>query len=325
MSGHVTSAAADQTGRSLVSSSWWARRRAWYRRRNRLGDLSTAVICLLPALLILGVFSIYPIIASGYVSLVRWDGLSTARPFVGFDNYRRLWETGGLGNSIRVTITYAVGVTAGSMVLGLVIALLLNLAVRGLTLFRVIFFLPVITATVAVAVVWKLLIDPSTGYLAVLLRDVGVAAPAWLRDPQWALPAVILVGIWKRVGFTMVVYLAALQSVPRELQDAAEVDGASRFRVFLNITLPLLAPTTLLLGIMGMIDAFLVFDQIYILTNGGPIGTTDVLGLMLYRQAFSYLDLGAASAVGWVMFSMLAAVSLVQWRIYGTGSREVGT
>lgn len=323
MNGQVTSAAG--RARHPGAISVWERWRAWYRRRNRLGDLSAAVICLLPAAVILGVFSVYPIIASGYVSLVRWDGLSSARPFVGFDNYRRLWESGGLGNSIRVTITYAAGVTAGSMVLGLIIALLLNMAVRGLTVYRVIFFLPVITATVAVAVVWKLLLDPGTGYLAIVLRHVGFDSPAWLRDPQWALPAVMLVGIWKRVGFTMVVYLAALQSIPKDLQDAAEVDGASRLRVLLNITLPLLAPTMLLLGIMGMIDAFLVFDQIYILTNGGPIGSTDALGLMLYRQAFSYLDLGAASAVGWVMFAMLAAVSLVQWRVYGTGSREVGT
>ena len=304
---------------------WWASGRAWYRRRNRLGDLSTAIICLTPALLILGVFSLYPIVASGYLSLVSWDGLSAARPFVWFGNYQRLWDTGELGNSVRVTLTYAAGVTAGSLVAGLAIALLLNVAVRGLALYRVIFFLPVITATVAVAVVWKLLLDPSSGYVNVVLRGIGVEAPAWLRDPHWAMLAVVLVGIWKRVGFTMVIYLAALQSIPREFQEAAEVDGASRLRVFLNITLPLLAPTTLLLGIMGVIDAFLVFDQIYILTNGGPVGSTDVLGLLLYRYAFSYLDLGAASAVGWIMFALLASTSLLQWRLYGAGSREIGT
>ena len=305
-------------------AGWWAGRRAWYRRRNRLGDLSAAVICLTPALLILGVFSLYPIVASGYLSLVSWDGLSAARPFVGWDNYRRLWETGELPNSIRVTLTYSAAVTAGSMVVGLAVALLLNVAVRGLALYRVIFFLPVITATVAVAVVWKLLLDPSSGYVNVVLRGLGVEAPNWLRDPHWALIAVVLVGVWKRIGFTMVIYLAALQSVPRELQEAAEVDGATPFRVFLNITLPLLAPTTLLLGIMGVIDAFLVFDQIYILTNGGPIGSTEVLGLLLYRQAFSYLDLGTASAVGWIMFALLASTSLIQWRLSGAGSRGAG-
>ena len=299
--------------------------RIWYRKNNRLGDLSTAIICLLPAVVILGLFSIYPIVASGYLSLVKWDGLSAERPFVWFDNYRRLWNDGILGNSIRVTLVYAAGVTLGSMAIGLGIALLLNKAIRGLALYRVIFFLPVVTATVAVAVVWKLLLDPGSGYVNVLLRDIGVTAPSWLRDPTWALPAVMIVGVWKRMGFTMVVYLGALQAVPRDLQEAAEVDGAGKFAVFRNITLPLLAPTTLMLGIMGIIDAFLVFDQIFILTNGGPIGKTDVLGLVLYRTAFSYFDLGGAAAVGWVMFALLAGTSLVQWRFYGSGTKEVGT
>lgn len=297
---------------------------AWYRRNNRLADLSTAAVCLLPVLLLLGLFSLYPIVMSGYLSLVRWDGLSASRPFVGFDNFRRLWDDGTLGNSIRVTLVYAAATAAGSVALGLGIALLLNRAVRGLTFYRIVYFLPVVTATVAVAVVWKLLLDPGTGYLNVLLRDAGLTGPSWLRDPRWAMPAVILVGVWKRMGFTMVIYLAALQAIPRELQEAAEVDGAGRWSVFRNVTLPLLAPTTLLLGIMGVIDAFLVFDQIFILTGGGPVGKTDVLGLVLYRQAFSYFDLGGAAAVGWVMFALLAAVSLVQWRVYGAGTKEVG-
>lgn len=297
----------------------------WYRRRNRLGDLSAAAICLGPVFVLLGLFSVYPILYSGYLGLVEWDGLAAERPFVWFDNFTRLWNQGLLGNSIKVTLIYAAATAAGSIALGLGIALLLNRAVRGLTLYRIVFFLPVVTATVAVAVVWKLLLDPGSGYVNVLLRDLGLTAPSWLRDPTWAMPAVVMVGIWKRVGFTMVIYLAALQAIPRELQEAAEVDGAGRFSVFRNVTLPLLAPTTLLLGIMGVIDGFLVFDQVYILTGGGPVGRTDVLGLALYRQAFSYFDLGGAAAIGWVMFALLAGVSLVQWRVYGAGTKEVGT
>lgn len=299
--------------------------RTRYRRGNRLGDYTAAIICLFPAAVILGLFSIYPIVASGYLSLVKWDGLAAERPFVWFDNYRRLWNDGSLTNSIKVTTVYAAGVTIGSVALGLAIALLLNRAVRGLSFYRVIFFLPVVTATVAVAIVWKLLLDPGSGYASQLVRDLGGTPPPWLRSTAWALPAVMIVGVWKRVGFTMVIYLAALQAIPRELQEAAEVDGAGPAQVFRNITLPLLAPTTLLLGIMGVIDAFLVFDQIYILTDGGPIGKTDVLGLLLYRQAFRYFDLGGAAAVGWVMFAMLASVTLVQWRFFGSGTREVGT
>lgn len=298
---------------------------AWYRRHNRLGDLTAAIVCLFPAAVILGVFSLYPIVYSGYLSLVEWDGLAADKPFVWFDNYVRLARSGSLGNSIKVTLVYATGVTAGSLILGLMAAVLLNAAVRGLTLYRTIYFLPVVTATVAVAVVWKLLLDPGSGYVNVLLRSVGVVAPSWLRDPTWAMPAVIMVGIWKRLGFNMVVYLAGLQAVPREVQEAAEVDGAGPFATFRDITLPLLAPTTLLLAILTVIDAFLVFDQIYIMTGGGPVGTTEVLGLLLYRQAFEYFDLGGASAIGWVMFALIAGSSLVQWRFYGAGTREVGT
>jgi multiple sugar transport system permease protein len=311
--------------RRLVGPGMGARIAAWYRRNNRLGDLTTAAVCLLPAFALLALFSVYPIVMSGYLALVKWDGLSASRPFVGFDNFRRLWHDGTLGNSIHVTLVYAAATAAGSIALGLAIALLLDRAVRGLTFYRIVFFLPVVTATVAVSIVWKLLLDPGSGYLNVLLRDLGVSAPSWLRDPTWAMPAVVLVGIWKRMGFTMVIYLAALQAIPKELQEAAAVDGAGRWSVFRNVTLPLLAPTTLLLGIMGVIDAFLVFDQIFILTGGGPVGRTDVLGLVLYREAFSYFDLGAAAAIGWVMFALLAGVSLVQWRVYGAGTREIGT
>jgi multiple sugar transport system permease protein len=299
--------------------------RSWWRRNNRLGDLSAAIICLFPALLILGVFSLYPIVYSGYLSLLKWDGLAKSRPFVGFDNYRRLWDSGQLGNSIRVTLYYAGGVTAGGLVLGLMIAVLLDSIIRGKTVYRTIYFLPVVSATVAVAIVWKLLLDPSSGYINTTLRDFGYIAPSWLRSPTWAMPAVIAVGVWKRLGFNVILFLAGLQSVPRDVQEAAAVDGASAFNIFRHVTLPLLAPTTLMVAILGVIDAFLVFDQIYVMTNGGPIGRTEVLGLLLYRQAFSYFDLGGASAIGWVMFALIAGISLVQWRVYGAGTREVGT
>jgi multiple sugar transport system permease protein len=308
-----------------IASLSWQRLFAWYRHANRLGDLSAAAICLLPALLVLGMFSVYPMVYAGYLSLVRWDGLAKQRPFVGLANYRRLWESGDLRNAIEATLIYAAGVTAGGLVISLVIAVLLESLTQGRTLYRTLYFLPVITATVAVAVVWKLLLDPGSGYVNVVLRNLGLTAPSWLRDPTWAMPAVVIVGVWKRLGFNIVVYLAGLQSVPRDVQEAAAIDGASAFATFRDVTLPLLAPTTLLLAIMSVVDAFLVFDQIYIMTGGGPIGRTEVLGLLLYRQAFRYFDLGGAAAIGWVMFGMIAGISLVQWRLYGAGTREVGT
>ncbi len=155
------------------------------------------------------------------------------------------------------------------------------------------------------------------------LRSIGIQGPSWLTDPNWALLAVILVGVWKRVGFNMVVYLAGLQTIPGVYYEAAEVDGANSWQRFWNITLPLLAPTTLLTAIMSLIDAFLVFDTVYIMSNGsgGPVGSTEVLGFVLWREAFRYFNLGDASAVGWVLFLIIMIVTLVQWRLFGEPSK----
>lgn len=297
---------------------------SWYRSRNRLGDLSAAAVFVAPAVVILGVFVAYPIAYSGYLSLLEWDGLGRVRTFVGFDNYLRLFRSGDLGNSIGASLYYTIGVTIAGLVLGLAAALLLNTVIRGGSVYRAIYFLPVVTATVAAAVVWKLLLDPGSGYVNIVFRYLGWEAPSWLRSPVWAMPAVIVVGIWKRVGFNVIVYLAGLQAIPADMYEAAAIDGAGRPALIRHVTIPLLAPTTLLLGIMSVIDSFLVFDQIFVMTGGGPVGTTEVLGLLLYRQAFRYFDLGGASAVGWVMFALIASISAVQWRLYGSGARGVG-
>ena len=297
--------------------------RSWWRRRNRLGDLTAAVVLVTPTLLVLGVFTIYPIVYSGYLSLLDWDGLSIERRFVGWANYVQLWQSGELGNSIWVTIVYTAGVTAGGLAAGLAIALLLHRVLRGATIYRAIYFLPVVTATVAVAVVWKLLLDPGAGYVNEVLRGLGMSPPSWLRDPDWAMPAVIVVGIWKRIGFNVVVFLAGLQAIPRDVYEAAEVDGAGGWGLVRSITMPLIAPITLLLAIMSVIDSFLVFDQIFIMTGGGPVGSTETLGLLLYRHAFRYFDLGSASAIGWVMLVLTASISMMQWRMYGSGRSGV--
>lgn len=298
---------------------------SWYRRNNRLGDLSAAAVLVGPALLILGVFTVWPIVYSGYLALVEWDGLSADRPFVWFDNFARLWDSGELPTSIKVTLLYTVAVAVGSVAIGLAVALMIDRVTRGRTWYRAVYFLPAVTATVAVSVVWRLLLDPGSGYVNVALREVGIHGPNWLRSTTWALPAVIGVGIWKHLGFNVVVFLAGLQAIPKDVFEASAVDGAGEWKTIRSILLPLLAPITLLLLIMGVINGFLVFDQVFILTEGGPLGTTDVLGLLLYRHAFRFFDLGGAAAVGWVMFGLVASITLVQWRVYGAGARGVGS
>lgn len=279
---------------------------------------------LAPAFLVLGVFTLWPIVYSAYLSLIEWDGLSAARPFVGLDNFNRLWSSGELPQSIRVTLAYTFAVALGSVIAGLAVALMIDRVARGGSWYRAIFFLPAVTATVAVSVVWGLLLDPGSGYVNVALRQLGIQGPNWLRSTTWALPAVIMVGIWKHLGFNVVVFLAGLQALPRDVLEASAVDGASGWRTIRSIVLPLLAPITLLLLVMGVIDGFLVFDQVFILTGGGPLGTTDVLGMLLYRRAFQFFDMGGAAAVGWVMFTLVASITAVQWRVYGAGSRGIG-
>ncbi len=296
------------------SAARWRSRSTWL----------TALIALMPAMLVLGIFSIYPILYSGYLSLHDWDGFSPNRAFVGLQNYLDLFNSAQFWHSLQITLIYVVSITVLSSIGGLFIALLLNSGIRGVTFYRILYFLPVVTATVAAATVWRYLLDPGSGLVNTLLRQIGVQGPAWLTDPRFALLAVILVGVWKRVGFNMVIFLAGLQTVPHVYYEAAMVDGANTRAQFRYITLPMLAPTTLLVAIMSLIDAFLVFDTVFVMSNGtgGPVGSTEVLGFILWREAFRYFNLGDASAVGWILFLMVLIVTIVQWRIFGTSSRS---
>lgn len=283
-----------------------------------------AFIALLPALLVLGIFSIYPILYSGYLSLHDWDGFSPNRDFVGLQNYIDLFNSTQFWHSLQITLIYVVSITALSSIGGLFIALLLNSGIRGVTFYRILYFIPVVTATVAAATVWRYLLDPGSGLVNTLLRQIGIKGPAWLTDPRFALMAVILVGVWKRVGFNMVIFLAGLQTIPHTYYEAAMVDGANTRSQFRYITLPLLAPTTLLVAIMSLIDAFLVFDTVFVMSNGtgGPVGSTEVLGFILWREAFRYFNLGDASAVGWILFFIVLLVTVIQWRVFGTSGRS---
>jgi multiple sugar transport system permease protein len=293
-------------------------------RRQSRSTWLTAFIALLPAILVLGIFSIYPILYSGYLSLHDWDGFSSNRNFVGLQNYIDLFNSTQFWHSLQITLIYVVSITLLSSVGGLFIALLLNSGIRGVTFYRILYFIPVVTATVAAATVWRYLLDPGSGLVNTLLRQIGVKGPAWLTDPRFALLAVILVGVWKRVGFNMVIFLAGLQTIPRTYYEAAMVDGANTRAQFRYITLPMLAPTTLLVAIMSLIDAFLVFDTVFVMSNGtgGPVGSTEVLGFILWREAFRYFNLGDASAVGWVLFFIVLLVTVIQWRVFGTSGRS---
>lgn len=283
--------------------------------RRTLRDLPAALLLLLPAVLVLGVFNVYPAIDSLYLSFFEWNGISPTKEAVGLDNYRTIFGSREFWNSLRVTVLYAGGMTIIALALGLLVAVLLNQPIRGIALYRVLLFLPVITPTVAAGVVWRYLFDPSQGVINRSLALVGIDGPSWLTDPNWALFAVIIVAVWKRVGFNLVIYLAALQGIPRTHYEAAELDGANPWQILRYITIPLLAPATFFITVTSLIDAFQVFDLVYVMTSGGPLGSTDVFGYLLYRYGFRYHELGYASAIAYVMFVLIFVVTVVQFRL----------
>lgn len=285
-------------------------------------DRLVAFALLLPAGLVFLVFTGLPFVWAAGLSLVEWNGFTAEQRFVGLGNYAELLADPAFWNSAWVTVAYTVGVTVLSIALGLAVSLALNQRIAGRTIYRVIYFTPVITATVAAAVVWSLLFDPVHGMVNVQLRGLGVEGPRWLSDPDWAMAAVVLVGVWKRLGFTMVIYLAGLQTVPGVLLEAASLDGAGAWQRFRRVVWPLLTPTTVLLVVMSVIDSFQVFDLVFIMTQGGPLGSTDVLPMLNYREAFTLFHLGYAAAVGWVIFLIVFVATVVQWRLTGGGWRR---
>jgi len=276
----------------------------------------------LPALAIFAVFTAYPFAYAGKLSLMKWDGLNAAQEFVGLDNYRTLLHDPEFRQAARVTAIYTVATTVLSIGIGLLLALALNRRLLGRNLYRTIFFTPVLTATVAAAVVWSLLFDPFGGIVNVGLREVGLEGPRWLSDPSWALTAIIVVGVWKRIGFVMVIYLAGLQSISPTYYEAARVDGASTWRQFRDLTWPLLMPITVLQLIMAVIDSFQVFDHVFVMTQGGPLGATNVLPMFLYNEGFRIFHLGYAAAIGWVIFLVVFLATVAQWQLSRGGERR---
>lgn len=281
-------------------------------------------IFLIPAMVIVLLFSLFPAFYSFFLSFFSWNGFSPIKEFVGLKNYRTALNDPELKNSIIVTLIYSLLVTFISIFLGMVIALALNEDLKGKKLFRLLYFIPVVTPSVASGITWKYLFDPYNGVINSLLKYFNITGPQWLTSTSWALFSVSIVGVWKRIGFCMVIYLAALQDIPNSYLEAAQVDGASGWHILRYIKFPLLMPSTFFLIITGLIDSFQVFDLVYTMTNGGPIGATDVLGFLLYRHAFKYFNLGYASVVSLTIFIVLFILSAVQWRYTQGGAKNVG-
>lgn len=270
-------------------------------------------ICLflLPSLIGFLTFIIYPVFYSLGVSFTEWDLINPMK-FVGLENYQSLLKDANFWNSLKNTFLFIIGYLPSVMIIGLSVALLLNSKIRLKPAFRGIYFLPVVTSWVAVSLVWKWLFNPKFGLINYFLSLISVHGPNWLNDPKTAMLAIIITSVWKDIGFIMVLYLGGLQNISPSLYEAASIDGADNWHQFWKITLPMLKPTTFFVSMISLINSFQVFDQVNIMTEGGPGDSTTVLVQNIYNSAFKYSEMGYAAAMSWVLFAIILIVSLVQ-------------
>lgn len=297
---------------AIVSAGKAPAPRTGFWQSLRWQEAKSAYLFLLPNLALFLTFTIYPVFASFFYSLNRWD-LHTPMEFIGLGNYRALLTDETFRRVLGNTLYFTAGVIPLQTALGLVIAVALNQKLRFMTFYRAVYFVPVVTSTIAVSLVWQWMYQPQWGVINSLLRLIGVQGPNWLFSTTWAMPAVILMSIWKNVGYTVVLYLAALQSVPEEYYEAATIDGASAWQRFWRITVPIISPTTFFIVVLSVIGSFQSFDQIYILTQGGPAGATSVIAYYLYQNAFQFFAMGYAAAIAYVLFALLFVLTLLQW------------
>ena len=272
-----------------------------------------ALLFLSPWIIGFVLFTGGPIVYSLVLSFYRWDIIRPAQ-FVGLANYRQLAHDPLLGKALINTIVYAAMSIPSSVAVALGMALLLNQNVRGLRVFRTIFYLPTLTQGVATYAIWAVVFDPDTGPLNRLLRHVMSNPPRWLLDPAWAKPALVLMSLWS-VGGMMLIFLAGLQDIPRQLYEAAAIDGAGTIRRFFHVTVPMLSPTLFFNLIISTIGAFQVFTAAFVLTEGGPSHATLFYVYHLFNRAFVNFNMGYASAMAWLLFAIVLILTVVQIKI----------
>lgn len=267
-------------------------------------------------------FTLYPILISIYYSFCKYSIL-TPPQWIGLNNFITLFTEDNLfWTSLYNTIYYTAFSLPIGVVIGVIIALFLNLKVRGMPIYRTIYYLPVIVPVVASSILWMWILNPQLGLINTLLEKINITGPGWLSNPKWSKPALILMSWWA-VGGAILIYLASLQDVPQQLYEAAEIDGANWWQKTFNITIPMITPAIFFILVMGLIGSFQYFTQVYIMTNGGPINSTLLYALYLYRNAFVYYKMGYACSMAWFLFILVLALTLlvfkssIRWVYYG--------
>jgi len=278
---------------------------------NKLYDNQncTAVIFILPAVLGTLIFIIIPVICSFGLSFTKWDLLNPIN-FVGLENYKQLLKDSVFWQILLNTIVFAVSTSIFGVIIPLILASIINSKIRGSEFFKTAYFLPFITPMVVIGIVWGWIFDPNIGLLNQLLH-IHIN---WLYDTRFAMPALITVSVWKLIGYNMIIFLSTLSTISNSLFEAAKIDGANSFQIFKNITIPVLSPTIFFVVIITTISSFQVFDLIYLMTQGGPFNSTNVLVYSIYQNAFEYFNVGKASAIAYILFAIILVLTLIQWK-----------
>jgi len=269
---------------------------------------TVAWLFILPAILGTLIFIIIPVFCSFSLSFAKWDLLNSIS-FVGFDNYREIFREGLFWKILINTIIFALSTSVFGVIIPLILASILNTRIRGSEFFKSAYFLPYITPMIVIGVVWGWIFDPNIGFLNQFLHlNIN-----WLYDSKYAMPAIIIVSVWKLIGYNMILFLSGFSSISQEIFEAAMVDGATHLKRFFYVTVPLLSPTIFFVIIVTAISSFQVFDLIYLMTEGGPFDSTNVLVYSIYKNAFEYFNIGKASAIAYVLFVIILVLTLVQW------------
>ncbi|MCU1495229.1 MAG: sugar transporter permease [Acidimicrobiaceae bacterium] len=287
-------------------------RRSSSNHRTRWG---VAYLYLLPCILGTLIFVLIPVIAVIVLSFFHWNLLGSPT-YAGLNNYETLFRSSQFWQSLRVTVEYVVMTVVPLVILSLGLALLLNRKFAGASVFRTIAVLPWLATPVAIGVIWEWIFNPQTGVINSALAHIGIQGPAWLSSFAFALPTVAFVYVWQYLGYNMLFFLAGLQGIPTHIQEAAKLDGASRIQSFFRITLPLLSPTMLFVIVIDMISSFQTFDTVYVMTNGGPGAATNLINFSIYQNAFTYLNIGYASALSVVLFVIILIITGVQFLFF---------
>ena len=278
---------------------------------KNLSDNQTVAISLflLPALLGTLIFIIIPVLCSFGLSFAKWDLLNPIT-FVGLENYKNLFNDKVFYQTLVNTIVFAISTSVFGVIIPLILASVLNSKIRGSEFFKTAYFLPFITPMIVIGIVWGWIFDPNIGLLNKLLH----LHINWLYDVKFAMPALIAVSVWKLIGYNMIIFLSTLSSISQSLFEAAKIDGANSLQTFRHVTVPMLSPTIFFVVIITTISSFQVFDLIYLMTQGGPFNSTNVLVYSIYQNAFEYFNVGKASAIAYVLFAIILVLTLVQWK-----------